>query len=332
MRILLIGGTRFIGRHVVDQAVGHGHHVTIFSRGRTGADLFRGDDRVERRTGDRDDDLSALAEGSWDATVDTCAYVPRQVRALADVLGDRGGHHLLVSSVSAYRAPERAGYTEESPLAELEDPSVEEVTGETYGGLKVLCERAATERYGPTTLLVRPTYVVGPHDYTWRFPWWVQRLARGGEVLAPGPADAPSQLIDVRDMASWMVGLLERHEGGAFHAVSPAPPFSWGQQLEAVRDAVAPEGTTLTWVDRSFLLGEGLDDSSLPLWSADDPDVLSMTADPARAERTGLAPRPLADTVRDTLAWLRTVEQPPAPGISAGRERELLTAWRERSA
>jgi len=331
MRILMIGGTRFIGRHVVDQAVGHGHQVTIFHRGRTGTDLFRGDDRVEHRTGDRDADFSALADGEWDATVDTCAYVPRQVQALADVLGKRGGHHLLVSSVSAYRAPERAGYTEEAPLAELDDPTVEEVTGETYGGLKVLCERAATERYGPTTLLVRPTYVVGPNDYTWRFPWWVARMARGGEVLAPGPADAPSQVIDVRDMASWMVGLLERRESGAFHAVSPAPPFSWGQQLEAVRDAVAPEGTTLTWVDGSFLLGEGHDDGSLPLWSADDPDVLSMAADPTKAERTGLAPRPLADTVRDTLAWVRTVDQPPTPGISADRERDLLDRWRELS-
>ena len=331
MRILIIGGTRFIGRHVVDQALGHGHEVTIFHRGRTGADLFRGDDRVEHRTGDRDSDLSALADGTWDATVDTCAYVPRQVDELADVIGERGGHHLLVSSISAYRAPEYAGYTEDSPLAELDDPSVEEVTNETYGGLKVLCERAATKRYGSTTLLVRPTYVVGPHDYTWRFPWWVARLARGGEVLAPGPAGAPSQLIDVRDMARWMVGLLERRESGAFHAVSPAPPFSWGQQLEAVRDAVAPEGTTLTWVDGSFLLGEGLDDGALPLWSADDPDVLAMAADPSKAEGTGLAPRPLYDTVRDTLAWLRTVDQPPTPGISGDRERELLERWRKES-
>lgn len=331
MRILMVGGTRFIGRHVVEQALGRGHQVTIFHRGVTGADLFRDDARVEHRTGDRDSDLSALSAGEWDATVDTCAYFPRQVGALADVLGDRGGRYLLVSSVSAYAPPTQAGFTEDAALAELDDPTVEDVTDATYGGLKVLCERAAIDRFGPSTVLVRPTYVVGPDDYTWRFPWWVARLARGGEVLAPGPADVPAQVIDVRDMASWMVGLLEREESGAFHAVSPAPPFSWGQQLETIRDAVAPEGTTLTWVDGTFLLGEGLEDGSLPLWSADDPDVLMMAADPSKAAGTGLTPRPLADTVRDTLAWTQLVPQPASPGITAEREAELLAGWRKRS-
>jgi 2'-hydroxyisoflavone reductase len=327
MRILIIGGTRFIGRHLVEQALDRGHQVTVFHRGRTGAELFAGDERLERLTGDRNSDLSALTEGEWDATVDTCAYVPAQVQELANVLGERGGRYLLVSSVSAYRSPEKAGYTEDSPLAELDDPTVEEVTDETYGGLKVLCERVALDRFGPSTLVVRPTYVVGPDDYTWRFPWWVTRLARGGEVLAPGPEDAPSQVIDVRDMAAWMVGLLERRESGAFHAASPAPPFSWRQLLEAVRDAVAPEGTTLTWVDGPFLLGAGVDEGTLPLWSAGDPDVLMMAADPAKAQAAGLTPRPLADTVRDTLAWTRTVEQPDTPGLPADREAELLRAW-----
>lgn len=332
MRILMIGGTRFIGRHVVEHAVARGHDVTIFHRGHTGVDLFAEDDRVEHRIGDRNSDLSALSDGEWDATVDTCAYLPRQVQELADGLGERGGHYLLVSSVSAYRTPERANFTEDSPLAELDDPTVEEVTDATYGGLKVLCERAAVDRFGPATVVVRPTYVVGPDDYTWRFPWWVARLARGGEVLAPGPADAPAQVIDVRDLASWMVGLLENKESGAFHAVSPPPPFSWGQELEAISDAVAPEGTMLTWVDGEFLLAEGLDDASLPLWSAGDTDVLTMAADPSKAAATGLAPRPLADTIRDTLAWTQRVDQPASPGITAAREQELLRHWRQRSA
>ena len=239
MRILLIGGTRFIGRHVVESALAAGHDVTIFHRGKTGDDLFPD---VEHRIGDRNSDLSALADGSWDATVDTCAYVPRQVQELADVLGDRAGHYQLVSSVSAYASPAPRGYREDAPLAELDDPTVEEVTDETYGGLKVLCERVAVERFGPRTVIVRPTYVVGPDDYTWRFPWWVARIARGGEVLAPGPADAPSQVIDVRDMAAWMVGLLERGESGAFHAVGPSSTFTWGEQLEAIASSVAPGG------------------------------------------------------------------------------------------
>src|SRR3954451_7771710 len=151
MRILLIGGTRFIGRHVVGAALAAGHEVTVFHRGRTGAELFP---EVTRLTGDRNDDLSALADGEWDATIDTCAYFPRQVQSLADVLGDRAGRYQLVSSVSAYASPEHAGFTEDAALAELDDPTVEEVTNETYGGLKVLCERAAVERFGPTTTLV----------------------------------------------------------------------------------------------------------------------------------------------------------------------------------
>jgi len=328
MRILMIGGTRFIGRHVVEAALAAGHDVTIFHRGRTGRDLFPD---VEHRLGDRDGDLSALADGEWDATVDTCAYVPRQVHELADVLGNRGGHHLLVSSMSAYASPTGPGLTEDMPLAELDDPTVEEVTNETYGGLKVLCERAAVDRYGPRTLLVRPTYVVGPDDYSWRFPWWVARMASGGEVLAPGPDDTPAQVIDVRDMASWMVGLLEQGAAGAFHAVSPKPVFTWRQQLTAIAAAVAPEGSTLTWVDADFVHSAGLPEGALPLWSSDDPDVWAMAADPAKAYGTGLSPRPLVDTARDTLAWTRTVEQPAGVGLSPDREAELLAAWHARA-
>ncbi len=321
MRILMVGGTRFIGKHVVEQALAAGHEVTLFHRGRTGADLFP---EVEHRTGDRDSDLSALAEGEWDATVDTCAYLPRQVHALADALGGRGGHHLLVSSVSAYAPADGPGLTEDAPLAELDDPSVDVVTNETYGGLKVLCELAAVERHGPDTLLVRPTYVVGPDDYTWRFPWWVTRIARGGDVLAPGPDDVPAQVIDVRDMAAWMVRLLEDGASGAFHAVSPEPVFTWRQQLEAIVEAVGPEGTRLRWLDAEAVHAAGLPEGTLPLWSGDDPDVWLMAADPAKAYGTGLSPRPLADTIRDTLAWTRTVEQPADAGLSPHAERELL--------
>src|SRR5215210_6208364 len=329
MRILMIGGTRFVGRHIAAAALEAGHQLTVFHRGLTGPQLFP---EVERRTGDRDGDLLKLSDGEWDATIDTCAYVPRHVHSLADVLGTRAGHYLLISSVSAYATPERAGFSEDARLAELDDPSVEEVTGDSYGGLKVLCERAAVDRFGPGSLIVRPTYVVGPDDYTWRFPWWVQRLARGGEVLAPGPADSPAQLIDGRDMASWIIGLLERKESGAFHAVGPPGPFTFADQLEAIRAAVAPAGTTLTWVDEGFLVAEGLDDASLPLWAGTDPGRLMMTADPAAAMRTGLRPRPLAATVQDTLEWLQGASGPERPGLDAEAEADLLARWHARQA
>jgi 2'-hydroxyisoflavone reductase len=324
MRILMIGGTRFIGRHVVSAALDRGHQVTIFHRGRTGSDLFPD---VEHRTGDRNEDLSALAEGEWDATVDTCAYYPRQVQELADALGGRGGRHLLVSSVSAYAPADGPGTTEDGPLAELDDPTVEDVTDQTYGGLKVLCERAAVERHGPSTVLVRPTYVVGPDDYTWRFPWWVARIARGGEVLVPEPTDVPAQVIDVRDMADWMVSLLENGHSGAYHAVSPPPGFTWQHQIEAIKAAVAPPGTTLTWVDVETVRAAGLPEGTFPLWSGDDPDIWLMACDPSKALTTGLAPRDLADTIRDTLAWTRTVDQPDGTGLDPQTEKELLAGW-----
>ncbi|HEX4698828.1 MAG TPA: NAD-dependent epimerase/dehydratase family protein [Actinomycetes bacterium] len=327
MRILMIGGTRFIGRHVVSAASDRGHQVTIFHRGRTGADLFPD---VEHRIGDRNEDLSALAEGEWDATVDTCAYYPRQVQELADALGGRGGHHLLVSSVSAYAPADGPGTTEDGPLAELDDPTVEEVTDQTYGGLKVLCERAAVERHGPSTVLVRPTYVVGPDDYTWRFPWWVARIARGGEVLVPEPKDVPAQVIDVRDMAGWMVSLLENGHSGAYHAVSPPPGFTWQQQIEAIAQAVGPPGTTLTWMSDEAVRAAGLPEGTFPLWSGDDPDVWLMACDPSKAVATGLTPRDLGDTIRDTLAWTRTVDQPDGAGLDPQAEKELLAAWHSR--
>jgi len=331
VRILVIGGTRFIGRHLVDRAVGRGHEVCVFHRGRTRPGLVPG---VESRIGDRDRDLSALAEGAWDATVDMCAYLPRQVHALADALGGRAGHYVAVSSVSAYAPPSRAGYDEGSPLIELAEPTVGEVTDATYGGLKALVERAASERFGEASAIVRPTYVVGPDDYTWRFASWVARIAGGGEVLAPGPADAPAQVIDVRDLAAWMVGLVEQRRAGAYHAASPPPPFSFGDQLETIRGAVAPEGTTLTWVDERWLRARGLDGRALPLWSAaaTAAERLVMTADPSAAGRTGLSPRPLGDTVRDTLAWTQTttLPVPVGTGLAPERERELLEDWHAR--
>lgn len=325
-----MGGTVFVGRHITQAAIDAGHEVTLFHRGRTGAGLFP---QVTHRLGDRNQDLSALAGDRWDATVDVSAYLPRQVRSLAGTLDGRGGHQLLISSVSAYRTPVAAGFDESAPLADLADPQTEQVTADTYGGLKVLCERAASTLHGAAnTTIVRPTYVIGPHDSTGRFTWWVRRLARGGTVLAPGDPADPIQLIDARDMASWIITLLEKSVSGTFHAVSPAPPFGFGDMLETIAAEVAPAGTELVWVESEFLGASGEADASFPLWSGGGSDSDASAADPAAAFAAGLAPRPLRQSVAEIHAEQL---QPPAAGradvgLTPKREAELLRQWARR--
>src|ERR1700735_899431 len=251
MRILIIGGTAFVGRHIAQAAIDSGHDVTLFHRGRTGPDLFS---QATHLTGDRNDDLSALRDGQWAATVDVSAYLPRQVRSLAQALDGRGGHQLFISTASVYRTPVAPGFDESAPLVELDDPDTEQITAQTYGGLKVLCERAAAELHGPGTTIIRPTYVIGPYDHSYRFTWWVERIARGGEVLAPGDPQDPIQVIDARDMGAWAIELLEQAVAGTFHAVSPPPPYGFGDMLEAIAARIAPAGTTLPWGGKGYLL------------------------------------------------------------------------------
>ena len=319
MRLLVIGGTRFIGKHVVETALAAGHEVTLVHRNPT--DLFPDARHV---LADRDGDLSALAEGEWDATVDVCAYLPRQVRSLAAALGGRGGHHVLVSSVSVYADPPGPGGDESSALLPAAGDDVVEVTGETYGSLKVSCEIAATEEHGDEVALVRPTYVVGPDDYTGRFPWWVRRMQRGGEVLAPGAPDHPAQVVDVRDLAELVLTLATERLAGPFNAVRPHG--MWAELLEAVA-AVAPDGTTLTWVDGEWLVGQGVTAGDLPLWSEGVAEWASAMS-PARAEAVGLRHRPLAEVVADTAAWVSDGRLRPGVGLAPEREAELLDRWR----
>ncbi|MGH3502424.1 MAG: NAD-dependent epimerase/dehydratase family protein, partial [Nocardioidaceae bacterium] len=199
MRILFVGGTRFVGRAMADCALGRGHDVTLLHRGTA---QTSGLDSAEHLYADRNGDLSVLDEREFDATIDTSAYVPRQVTSLAKALGDRGGHHIFVSTISVYTSTGEPGVDESGDLEKLVNPTTEEVTGETYGALKALCEEEAREAYGKDAVaVVRPTFVAGPHDHTGRFTWWIRRIAHGGEVLAPGPPDAPTQIIDARDQA-----------------------------------------------------------------------------------------------------------------------------------
>jgi 2'-hydroxyisoflavone reductase len=331
MRILLIGGTAFVGRHIAQAAIDDGHEVTLFHRGRTGSGLFP---QATHLSGDRDSDLSALAEGRWDATIDVCAYFPRQVRSLAAALGDRGGRYVYISSLSAYSASVPWGYDETAALADIGDPEAEAVTEENYGGLKVACEQEAVRLFGPGTTIIRPTYVIGPYDHSYRFTWWVDRLARGGTVLAPGDPADPIQLIDARDMGSWVISMLDHSVSGTFHAVDPAPPFGFGDMLAAIAAEVAPPGTTLTWIPSDFLLTQGVDGAMLPLWAEGEGDGANMaTASPAAAAAAGLRPRPLAETIADIRAEDRAPGTGrPGIGIPPEREAELLGLWAAKTA
>ncbi|HET7173353.1 MAG TPA: NAD-dependent epimerase/dehydratase family protein [Nocardioidaceae bacterium] len=331
MRILVIGGTRFVGRAIVEAATARGHTVTLLHRGTAGSDVLP---YAEHLHTDRNEDLSSLSSRSFDVTVDVCAYVPRQVETLAAALGGRGGHHVFISTVSVYddAKVDGPGLTEDGPLAELADTTTEQVTGETYGGLKVLCERAARSAYGDDRLtVVRPTYVIGPHDPTGRFTWWVRRVAAGGEVLAPAPADAPIQAVDARDQGDWVVRLAEQQTAGTFNSIGTPLPFGFGDLLGATVAAVGPPGTTLTWVDGGWLVEQGENGQSLPLWPEGGTEW-TLAADPSRALATGLTPRPIGDTVRDTLDWIRAEDPPMVDGwgITAEREADLLAAWQRR--
>jgi 2'-hydroxyisoflavone reductase len=331
MRILIMGGTAFVGRHIAQAAIDTGHEVTLFHRGETGDDLFP---EATHLRADRNSDLSVLSAGTWDATIDVSAYFPRQVRSLAAALDGRGGRYVFISSVSAYSSEVPRGYDENAALAPVTDPEAETVTPENYGGLKVACEEASTSLFGPSTLIIRPTYVIGPYDRSYRFTWWVDRLARGGEVLAPGDPSDPIQVIDARDMASWIVALLDTSASGPFHAVSPAPPFGFGDMLASIAAQVAPPGTELRWASTDFLLAEGVNGADLPLWSEGDAGADNMsTADPAAAYSTGLHPRPLPETIADIRAEERAPGSGrPGVGIAPDREAALLALWNSRSA
>lgn len=329
MRILFVGGTRFVGRAMAEAAVDAGHDVTLLHRGHSDEPVFDG---VEQLRADRNEDLSVLEDREFDATIDVCAYVPRHVTSLAEALDGRGGHHVLISTMSVYADTDKPGLGEGAELVRLPDSNTEEVTGETYGGLKVRCEEAAQSAYDDDALtIVRPTYVVGPHDHTGRFTWWVRRIARGGEVLAPGPADAPIQVIDARDQATWVVSLTEQGKAGIYNSVSPTPPFGFGDLLDATVRAIGPSDTQLTWADASWLSQRGENHQSLPLWTEGSPEW-TLAADPAHSLAAGLSPRPLVQTVADTWDWVQRAQPPMVQGwgVSADREQELLTMWHAR--
>ena len=315
MRLLVLGGTVFLGRHVAEEAVRRGHEVTLFHRGRHGIGVLAG--AAEHVLGDRDDGLEALADRSWDATVDTSGFRPEHVERAAAL--DRG-HYVFVSSINAY-----PGWPDESVD---EDSPVWEETIEDYGSLKVACERALP----PGAAIVRAGLLCGPYDNIGRLSWWIERVARGGDVLAPGPAGRELQLIDARDLAAWMVDLAERCRGGAFNGTAPPGQATMGAVLDAAIAATSSDAR-LRWRDGAELAAAGVEPwTELPLWH---PAPGTWAVGTERAQAAGLRCRPVAETVADTWAWLRSgeavsgyrAEMRPS-GLAAEREMAILLAER----
>jgi len=320
VRLLVLGGTVFLGRHLVDAALARGHEVTLFNRGQTNSELFPD---VERLRGDRDGDLSALERGSWDAVVDTSGYVPRVVRASAELLADRVEHYTFVSSVSAYGDFSRVGLSEDDAVEPLAEES--EDVAEHYGPLKALCEQAVESVFPGRSLVVRPGIIVGPHDPTDRFTYWPVRSARGGEVLAPGDPNRQVQVIDCRDLAAWMVRLVEDRVTGTLNATGPGQPLT----MEGMLAACGAE--ELTWVSDEFLLEREVGPwMELPLWVSGPEWAGLLSVDISRAVAAGLSFRPIEETARDTLAWASSRELTKA-GLAPERESELLREWHDRS-
>jgi 2'-hydroxyisoflavone reductase len=310
MNLLVLGGTQFVGRHIVLALLERGHTATTFTRGQTPDDL---PEAVTRLHGDRDGQLDALQGYTWDACIDVSGYLPRVVRQSAELLESRVNRYLFISTVSVYAPGERETTTEDSPVTELDDPATEDVSAH-YGGLKVLCERAVSAVYGERATHVRPHVVAGPDDHTRRFTYWPEALAAGGRVLAPGDGSDPVQYIDARDLAEFVVHLLEQNVPGTFHTA--APSMSWHAFLTQMQAAINP-AADLVWTPTAQLEARGLSwwsDVPLFLPRAED-DTATLRTDSSRAVSAGLRCRPLAETARDTLAWSLTQPQDRRPSI-----------------
>jgi 2'-hydroxyisoflavone reductase len=323
VKILVLGGTKFLGRAAVEAAFERGHEVTLFNRGETNPALFPD---VEKLRGDRTDPRtrSVLDGRRWDGVIDTSGYFPGVVRRSAEALSD-AGRYVFVSSVSVY-ADFSAGPDEDSPRAELaEGQPVDEMLPdyENYGPLKALSEDVVWDVFGDRATIVRPGLIVGPHDPTGRFTYWPHRVARGGELVVPAPPERTVQFVDARDLGVWLVELLERDGSGAFNATRSR--VSWAELLDTCA-AVTGSDAEPVWIPDEFLLEQEVGEwMELPMWLA-DPDWVGMNqADVARAEAAGLVHRPLEDTIRGTLDQAETTDD---AGMMPGREQELIEAWR----
>jgi 2'-hydroxyisoflavone reductase len=318
VRVLVLGGTRFLGRALVDGVLANGHEPTLFNRGQTNPELYP---ELERLVGDRSHDLSALSGKSWDVALDVAAYDPAHVRRSVEALADVVGRYVFVSSVSVY-VDQSVPPVEGAAVHELAPGDEDDRGPETYGARKAACEQVVIDAFGERALLVRPGLIVGPHDPTGRFTYWPHRIARGGEVLAPGSPADPLQFVDVRDLAEWIVRAATSGLGGVFNATGETLPFA---TLLDECSRVTGSDASFTWVDSACLLAQGVEEwMGVPLWIASPGWEAANRVDVGRAIAAGLTFRPLGETVLGALEQAGTTSE---AGLAPEREAELLEAW-----
>lgn len=337
MKLLIIGGTRFLGRHLVSAALERDHEITLFNRG-----THSSVKNVEMIQGDRHTDIGKLRGRRWDAVIDTCGMLPSAVRSAAEVLSGSVDRYIFISSQNAYADVSTPGVTETAPVATLTSTQLDEAHaidrsgepsyGKLYGGLKALCEQAAEEVMPNRVLIIRPGLIVGPNDYTDRFTYWVARIARGGEVLAPGRPDRFVQFIDVRDLSEWILRMVERREAGAYYASNMPKTFTMKNVLDECK-AVSQSDAIFTWASEKFLLeNEVAAWSEMPLWLPEDaaPHLKGfMFVSSDKAVRAGLSFRSLTDTIGATLTWYQKDRHKLKAGLEPDKEEALLKKLRE---
>ena len=320
VKLLVIGGTGFLGSHLVEAALQRGHELTLFNRGQHNPTLFP---NVEQLHGNRDGELVVLQGHHWDAVIDTCGYVPRVVGASAQAVASLTKHYTFISSISVYADFSKTGIDEYAPVDTLADEHTEEVTNETYGALKALSEQAAEHAMSERTLIIRPGLIVGPGDPTDRFTYWPYRVVQGGEMLTPGDPKQQTQFIDARDLAAWTVRMVEEGKTGTYNATGPNYALAMSRFLDECK-TVTNSDTHFTWVSDAFLAKHEVD---LPLYAPEKySGARAVNCNKAIAE--GLAFRPVADTIRDTLSW-KGKHANLKVGLKTEQERQLLQAWHE---
>jgi Nucleoside-diphosphate-sugar epimerases len=324
MKILTIGGTRFLGRHLVNSARARGHEVTLFNRGQTNPDLFG---QVDKIHGDREKDLDQLTGQNWDAVIDTCGYFPRIVKMSAEALKDKVESYVFISSISVYENFSKIGINESDAVGKLEDETIEDRTGDAYGPLKALCEKAVQDVFGISSLIIRPGLIVGPHDPTDRFTYWPVRVARGGDILAPDKPEALTQIIDVRDLSDFIIELVQQNVSGVFNATGPDHELTLGTLLDTCK-LVSASDAKFKWASVDFLNQNNVAPwSDMPAWlPATGEDAGFARVDISKAIKAGLLFRPLEDTVRDTIKWASALPEDHEwrAGLKPEREKELL--------